>query len=303
MAGVRRKKGVVPLAFPMIPEGGAFTILYAARYRGMNETAAHTHILFQLIVLCSDELELYDGSTCIRPDWRRELLLIKPGQAHDLHLRVDSDVEDWLAPGINCALDCKFAVKDEALAERLKALPTCVPVGDTSFYLRLSEVLLAALGRGEESTAYSALNVMLASLTASPQPEETADTPCFFSSNRRQDADISGIHAVHRYIELHYREPIALEQLIRLSCVNRSTRCRKFRAAYGTTPMHYVQSLRLREAELLLRETSVEMGELAERLGFASAAYFNRVFRRTHGVTPGQYRRSPAAVLHGPEST
>lgn len=52
-----------------------------------------------------------------------------------------------------------------------------------------------------------------------------------------------------------------------------------------------VESIRLERGRLLLRqEAGLPIAEVARRVGFASAGYFARVFRRAHGTSPGRWR-------------
>ena len=60
---------------------------------------------------------------------------------------------------------------------------------------------------------------------------------------------------------------------------------------YTVPPHRYVLNLRMREARRLLAETSLPVGEIAERLGFEDALYFSRRFAREVGQPATEYRR------------
>lgn len=66
------------------------------------------------------------------------------------------------------------------------------------------------------------------------------------------------------------------------SAVQRST---------GLSPQAYLHQVLIREACELLTNTGMTVGQIAFRLGFADAGYFNRFFRARTGQTPGRYRR------------
>ncbi len=70
---------------------------------------------------------------------------------------------------------------------------------------------------------------------------------------------------------------------------------RVFRRAYGVTPLQYVTARRIERAKNLLRDSGQPIASIARTLGFDDVAYFNRLFRRVEGVTPGTYRGSPGA--------
>jgi len=62
----------------------------------------------------------------------------------------------------------------------------------------------------------------------------------------------------------------------------------------GETAIGYVTSWRMDLAARLVREQSLPLSRVAERVGYRSEAAFNRAFRRAHGVTPGVLaRRAP----------
>ena len=58
----------------------------------------------------------------------------------------------------------------------------------------------------------------------------------------------------------------------------------------------YLANLRLRHACELLRATSMSVYEIAERCGYKDYFYFARLFKRTLGVTPSQFRGGENAL-------
>jgi len=73
---------------------------------------------------------------------------------------------------------------------------------------------------------------------------------------------------------------------------------RAFRAETGVTPARYVQRVRLEAARRLLEDTQDPIGLIASQCGFGTAETMRRVFIRSLGVGPGEYRRrfAPAAA-------
>ena len=64
----------------------------------------------------------------------------------------------------------------------------------------------------------------------------------------------------------------------------------------GISPVAYAMRLRLRRAQHLLRETDRPITQIAMGLSFASSQHFATTFRRQYGMSPTQYRRSPALI-------
>ncbi|MDF2662227.1 MAG: transcriptional regulator, AraC family protein, partial [Paenibacillus sp.] len=63
-----------------------------------------------------------------------------------------------------------------------------------------------------------------------------------------------------------------------------------FAKVYGISPRQYVSQQKMNAAKLLLMNTDAPIGEIAERLGFASFNHFSRQFRRWSGQPPSYYR-------------
>ncbi len=63
-----------------------------------------------------------------------------------------------------------------------------------------------------------------------------------------------------------------------------------FRQEVGLSPWEFLNRYRVQRAKELLRASDAPMLEIAERVGFGDLSYFNRVFRRLAGCTPGAYR-------------
>ena len=65
-----------------------------------------------------------------------------------------------------------------------------------------------------------------------------------------------------------------------------------FRSHTGVTIKEYMNEKRLREAEQLLIQSTLPVGEIAGKVGFNNVTYFNRLFKAAYGTTPGDYRRA-----------
>lgn len=63
------------------------------------------------------------------------------------------------------------------------------------------------------------------------------------------------------------------------------------RKATGLSPQAYIHRELLSEARDLLLNSSLQVAEIAFRLGFQDPGYFNRFFTRNEGTSPGRFRR------------
>lgn len=83
--------------------------------------------------------------------------------------------------------------------------------------------------------------------------------------------------------------PLAVGEAARLSGISREAFSRRFRKLRGIPPQAFQLIERLNEARRALR-TGHPIAEVAAQSGFSDQSHLGRLFRRTFGVTPGQYR-------------
>ena len=69
----------------------------------------------------------------------------------------------------------------------------------------------------------------------------------------------------------------------------------RFKQLVGETPLEYLTRWRMYKATRLLRDRGRKLLEVANSVGYDSDAAFNRAFKRMHGVSAGEYRRTIAA--------
>ena len=97
--------------------------------------------------------------------------------------------------------------------------------------------------------------------------------------------------AVKRYIDANFRQPISLDHLAEVSQLNKYYLAHAFREYIGLSPINYLNSRRVEEARVLLRDTSHSISEIAGIVGFSSQSYFAQVFQKAVGESPGEYRK------------
>ena len=94
------------------------------------------------------------------------------------------------------------------------------------------------------------------------------------------------------YARRNLGRPIRLSTLARVSRLSSSQFHRVLRRAYGTTPVRWLNGLRIEAAQERLRTTDREIAAIARETGFRSASFFSTQFKRFTGLTPRAYRRT-----------
>ena len=66
---------------------------------------------------------------------------------------------------------------------------------------------------------------------------------------------------------------------------------RNFKQYANTTPMQYIVSLRITNAQMLLETTNYNVTEIGNIVGYDNPLYFSRIFKKQKGVSPSEYRK------------
>lgn len=98
------------------------------------------------------------------------------------------------------------------------------------------------------------------------------------------------IKALLEYVEEHYGERVTVEDGAAVCYYSQSHFMKYFRQYMGMSFVTYLNDYRLTRAAGFLIEGEETVTAVAQRCGFDNLSYFNRLFRRKYGMTPGEYR-------------
>ena len=99
------------------------------------------------------------------------------------------------------------------------------------------------------------------------------------------------VKQVLAYIEENYSRPITIEEIAQVCHYSKSHFMKFFKENMGMGFIQYLNEHRLEVASQMLLKTSDNILDIAEKTGFENLSYFNRMFKRKYGVTPGQFRK------------
>ena len=99
------------------------------------------------------------------------------------------------------------------------------------------------------------------------------------------------INGLTRYLQEHLAEDISLSVLAEQFHLNPQYISQLFKSEIGVGFLTYLTNIRMEKAKKLLLSTSLSIAEVAEQSGYGDYRVFTKVFKKTEGSTPSQYRR------------
>jgi AraC-like DNA-binding protein len=101
---------------------------------------------------------------------------------------------------------------------------------------------------------------------------------------------LAEVAAALDYIRSNYGSKIRVEELSEICGLSIYQLNRRLRAIFGITVSQLITKSRIDVASEMLREETMPIAEVAYSCGYFDQSAFSRVFRRTVGLTPRQYR-------------
>ncbi len=111
------------------------------------------------------------------------------------------------------------------------------------------------------------------------------------STNQRGNSS-EVISTLLDYIHSHYAEDIVFEKMAKTFGISRTLLFSEFKRYTGFTPAVYLMKIRIRQAKLLLANTSLSIEAVSMQTGFNDAGHFSQIFKKEVGITPLKYRKA-----------
>ena len=95
-----------------------------------------------------------------------------------------------------------------------------------------------------------------------------------------------------QYMEEHYSEKITLNKVAEKTFVSQWHLSKLLNKQEGINFSEILNTIRIHHARELLKDPSYRIADISEKVGFTDVAHFSRVFKKTEGISPNEYRNT-----------
>lgn len=178
----------------------------------------------------------------------------------------------------------EFSYAKKAIA--VKALDYLLkPVDEEELIAVLEEAIRLEQEKEAAKTESGMLGEIKDSFIQGMEPEVLGQE--YMAENLRMNAVAESIRV---YIEKHYMEDIALQDVAAAMNYSDSYFCKLFKQCFDKSFVSYLTWFRIERAKELLSDILVNVKDVSINVGYRDSNYFTKVFKRMVGVTPSEYR-------------
>lgn len=113
------------------------------------------------------------------------------------------------------------------------------------------------------------------------------------TSKNRQQYGVQQLTQVITYMESNFNQDIILDHLASIAGFTPQHLCRLFQKTYHMRPMEYLEHYRMKHAKYLLTSNrDLTLKEIAAQIGYHDLSYFCAMFKKSEGMTPGEFRKN-----------
>jgi len=113
----------------------------------------------------------------------------------------------------------------------------------------------------------------------------------YWKSRPHVYTNLEDLIRIQNYLNHNTDREVHLDELAKYSNISKYYLIRLFKNAFGMSPIHYHQLVRVKAAKEMIQFTRIPLTEIAERLGFQSIHSFSRAFKNIEGCSPSFYRK------------
>jgi YesN/AraC family two-component response regulator len=266
-----------------------FSIEYARRTDRFTMPAEHFHAQYEIYYLISGERYYFirDRTFHIRSG---DLVLINTQELHKTsaaerpeHERVviyffESFLHQTYSEHMDLLLG-PFRQESPVLRFRSKEMPYV----ESLISMMVKEMQVKQAG-SEIRMKHIAIDLLL---LAARHPNKKEMTPLPLDSPLHQK-----ISDIARFIGSHISDDLTLSSLAKIFYISPYYLSRTFKEVTGFTLTEYVHTVRIRQAQKLLKESNLSITEISSSVGFDNFSHFGKIFKKFTSRSPREYRFS-----------
>jgi len=121
----------------------------------------------------------------------------------------------------------------------------------------------------------------------------SSDTWCITSeayNHDNKDETIDKLTAIYKYVHDNFSKDISLRDISGIAGLTPQSFCRFFKKRTGKHFFEYLNEVRISRACEMLIGSGAPVSEIAYYCGYNTISNFNKIFKESTGLTPGQFR-------------
>jgi AraC-like DNA-binding protein len=258
-----------------LPETGLF--IYESKHQNGGLVAKHHHKIYQILyaIAGAGTITLDDKAYHFG---QNQISFIVPYTNHSIesHSKLTVLVLSFREESLTAMITPDFfrLLKKESFVLELN------PVVASDIKLHLKKMLFEQRNQDPFST-YAILNSLMNVLITLERSRTTVSYT---------DANTLRAERMRSYLETHYFRDITTKDLAALFEISVRYVNDIFKERFKTTPMQYLNNVRIERAKVLLRETDKDIVTICFEVGFENISTFYRSFKNVMGISPNKFR-------------
>jgi YesN/AraC family two-component response regulator len=248
----------------------------------------HTHSSFEYHIIKSGRCRVKLDNSAFEAN-AGEFYLTAPGVYHE---QIALSSGGYIEYSLNCEiiLSENYSSETDNIVDILTQTE-CKPFKDTQNIIRLFEQSLYEAYHKNIGFYGSIKNLICTIIISSARAMNNnlltqAEVPSMYKDN-----DFRLIQ-IERFIQDNIAINLTTDDISRYMCLSNKQICRIIKEKTGIGTKDLILSLKLEKAKKLLLDTDYSLKNISQLLGFENEIYFNQLFKKKEGLTPGIYRKN-----------
>ncbi|MDR6549881.1 AraC family transcriptional regulator [Paenibacillus qinlingensis] len=274
----------------MLPDVQASFRIFAAHLRKVNAQWSfpeHQHPMFELNLVVDGSQRMRIGDKHFVQK-QGDLVWILPNEVHASLGAVEGSMMEYVCVHLE--------VTDPWFRQQLSQINQIIHPSGSKMESLLRPILMDLAQIARENSS-SGLNVKLQTMHASfrifTALSEVLLDEAEVTTQQTGDSGLAAQLAArieHQASSLKGQEPFRITRIAKQLGYSPAHCNRVFHKAYGVSPRHYLSTIKLRQAKLMLMDPTLSIEHIADLLGYKDLSQFSKQFKRWTNLSPTAYR-------------